>query len=219
MSETTDILLAIHHHIFRDGVELIIADEDGLRVSDSVKNSEELFERIKTGAHNLLILDLSLPDVEVPGIIEQITDIAPDLKILALSDNKHPEKIKPVLKAGAAGYIFKKRGKKELINAIGVIQGGNQYLCDDSIKILTGLLEDTSSEQESSAELTERELEVLNLICREYTNKQIGDLLSISVRTVDAHRRNILQKTGAKNTAGLVKYAIKHNVYNIEGTG
>lgn len=215
MAKSANILLAVHHKIFRDGIKLILSDEKNFTVSNMVKNKEELLSAVAQNNYNILILDLDMPGLEIPGIIKKLTDKNPTLKILALSDANHPEKIKHVISAGTAGYMFKKRGKKELINAVKVILSGNQYLCDDTIKILTGGYDGPQLKQKATEILTEREREVLNLICREYTNKEIGELLSISVRTVDAHRRNLLQKIDAKNTAGLVKFAIEQNIYSI----
>lgn len=217
MSKSSGILIAVEARIFSDGIELIINDEPDLHVSRKVRNKADLLEGLKDDSSKLLILDLDVPDLDIPSIITSILEKSENLKILVLSETENPEQIKESMNAGAAGFIFKRRGRDELINAIKVILGGNQYLCDDTINILTGSYSQVGTMGHSITELTERELEVLNLICREYTNKEIGDLLSISVRTVDTHRRNILQKTGAKNTAGLVKYAIKHNVFNIKG--
>ena len=118
------------------------------------------------------------------------------------------------MQAGASGYIFKKRGADELIKAVKEVNSGNQYLCNDTIELLVEGKKFRSTNKRA-ADLTERELQVLQLICREYINREIAEELGISVRTVDAHRRNVLQKTGAKNTAGLVKFAIKNDLFSL----
>ena len=120
-----------------------------------------------------------------------------------------------MLEAGATGYILKNAGKEEMINAIQTVANGNSYFSSQvSAKLLEQIINPTFSTRNKSEGniLTEREMEVLKLIADEYSNPEIAEKLFISVRTVDTHRRNLLDKLGVKNTAGLVKYAIKHGL-------
>jgi DNA-binding NarL/FixJ family response regulator len=146
---------------------------------------------------------------------ERIKKKQPDVKVLALTMLSEDQHIKKMIKAGASGYILKSSGKEELIKAITTIMDGKHYFSDEATQsILQELVQPSVSKNRDADEvnITDRELEVLKLIVNEFTNQEIADKLYISVRTVDTHRRNLLQKTGAKNTAGLVKYAIKNNL-------
>jgi DNA-binding NarL/FixJ family response regulator len=127
------------------------------------------------------------------------------------------EHIKSMIEAGATGYILKNSGQEELISAIETILKDENYFSDEvKDAIMQNMVQKKTKTHKISGEpipLTRREKDVLNLIVQEYTNYEIADKLFISVRTVDAHRRNLLEKTGARNTAGLVKFAIENNLF------
>jgi len=212
-----NILLAVRYQILRDGVEKILADESGFRVKETAKNKEDLFALpIEEG--EVLVLDADIADLNPPEIIQDLKERNPDIHILVFSEMQNPEFIKEIMQSGASGYLFKRQSSNELVNGIKEVAAGKKFLCNEIIQLLLqegDIGKKVKNSKDFSVELTDRELQVLALICQEMTNKEIGDKLHISVRTVDAHRRNILQKTGAKNTAGLVKYAIKHQIYNV----
>ena len=203
------ILLAIYHEILRDGIEAILSEVHEYTISDSVRTKDELINHLGENDYNLLIIDLEIPEMKVKGAISEIKEINKEMKILPISGPLQSHQIKQLLQSGSDGFLFKRRGKDELLKAVNLILEGGHYLCDDTIRIL---VDDKEISTKATDDLTEREVEILELICREHTNQDIADMLHISVRTVDAHRRNLLQKTGAKNTVGLVKYAIKNNI-------
>lgn len=213
--ELVNILIAEHHRIVRDGLKMILSEVSGIKIKDTVANREELLKYAFNGGEDIVILDLDMPNLDMKNTIERLKEENPDVSILCISDVEDQEQIKRVMVAGVSGYILKKRGKEEIIEAIGVIKNGNQYLCDESIQALVQDSSDSLSFDVNTSELTDRELEVLRLICQEYTNKESAKELGISVRTVDAHRRSLLQKTGAKNTAGLVKFAFKNQILSL----
>ena len=120
-----------------------------------------------------------------------------------------------MMEAGAAGYILKDLGKDELLKALKAIVSGKNYFSPEiTISVIKELTSPTKQSSLFNNPLTSRELEVLELIVKEHSNQEIADILTISIRTVDAHRRNLLEKTGSKNTAGLVKFAIKNKLAN-----
>lgn len=213
--DLVNILIAEHHRIVRDGIKMILTDVPGLKVVDAVASKEELLSFNFNGDTDIIVLDLDMPELDMKNTIEKLKRENPGIKILCISDVEDKEQIKRVMVAGVSGYILKKRGKEEIIEAIEVIQNGNQYLCDETIKALVHDKSNDLAFDVESSSLTEREVEILRLICEEYTNKESADELGISIRTVDAHRRSLLQKTGAKNTAGLVKFAFKNQIVSI----
>lgn len=207
-------LIAVHYQIVRDGITRILTDDPEITVSKTAHREEQICVFLADNEIDVVIVDLDMPDLDGTDTIAEIHNTYPDSHILAISNDVKAARIKSVLQAGASGFICKKRSADELIEASKEVYNGNQYLCDESISLLIDENKDKSSESAGNiAGLTEREKEVLELICEEYINREIADLLGISVRTVDAHRRNLLQKTGVKNTAGLVKFAIKHRLF------
>lgn len=208
------ILIAVHHQIVRDGITRILADDPDITVSATAENREQLCSFVSQNDIDVVVMDLDMPDLDVMNTLAEVRENHPDTRVLAISDNEDIGRIKSVLQAGASGFMLKKRGANELLQAAKVVNKGNPYLCDESIKLLVSD-ENSSTPPKTSADLTDRELEVLGLICEEYINREIADKLGISVRTVDAHRRNLLQKTAAKNTAGLVKFAIRHRLFTL----
>ena len=213
-----DIRIAVvdDHEIVRDGIKILLEDEPGMEIAYEAKNGKEAVQKCKKNAPDLIIMDITMPEMDGIQATKVIKDNYPDVKILALTMLSEDQHIRKMIKAGASGYILKSSGKEELLNAIEKIMNGQHYFSDDATKaILQELVspEVKSLRDSEEVNITDREKEVLKLIVDEYTNQEIADELFVSVRTVDAHRRNLLQKTGAKNTAGLVKYAIKNNLF------
>lgn len=207
--ESVNILIAIQYQIVRDGIRKILEDEAGITITRTLRSVDEFSSEVFCG-QDILIVDLDMPGIKTPEIFRQIRDSHPSMRLIGISKSESGAKIKNFMEAGASGYLFKKRSAGDLIEAVRKVSNGEKYLCDEAIRLLVNLENANSAD---AGDITDREMEVLILICRELTNREIANQLGISVRTVDAHRRNILQKTGAKNTAGLVKYAIKHQIF------
>jgi DNA-binding NarL/FixJ family response regulator len=185
-----------------------------LEVVATTTNADELLF-LPFDEESLLILDLSLPNSDKINTVKKLADKYPHLCILTIGEKESPGQLKEIMQAGASGYLYKRQKADDMIEAIKKVSEGDTYLSDETISKLYHKSESDNVSTTASADLTKREREVLELICRELTNREIAELLSISVRTVDAHRRNILQKTGAKNTAGLVKFAIINQIYSL----
>lgn len=216
------IAIVDDHQIVRDGIKILIEDEPGFEISFEAENGEQATKLSLEHKPDLIVMDITMPKMNGIEATEQIKKEQPDVKVLALTMLSEDQHIKKMIKAGASGYILKSSGKEELIKAINTIMDGKHYFSDDATQaILQELVQPTVSKNREPDEIniTERELEVLKLIVNEFTNQEIADQLYVSVRTVDAHRRNLLQKTGAKNTAGLVKYAIKNKLFDNNNSG
>lgn len=213
-----NILLADDHTIVRDGIKTLLEDEVGFHIVTEAQNGAEAVEACQDHDVDVIIMDISMPDMNGIEATEQIKEKYPDIKILALTMLDEDQHIRKMIEAGASGYILKSSDKNELIEAITTILEGQHYFSEEATQsVMMDLVKGESKDSTSDpAQLTDREKEILEYIVKEYTNQQIADELYISIRTVDAHRRNLLQKTGAKNTAGLVTYAIKHNLVEIE---
>jgi len=212
------ILLVDDHDIVRDGIRSLLEDEVGFNIVDEAANGIEALESCGNTNLDAIVMDINMPKMNGIEATEKIKEKYPDLKILALTMMDEDEHIRKMIEAGASGYILKSSDKQELIDAIISILGGQHYFSSDAAQsVMMNLVKGkTQSGAGDPAKITEREREVLELIVKEFTNQEIADKLFISIRTVDAHRRNLLQKTGAKNTAGLVKYAIKYDLADIK---
>lgn len=213
-----NILLADDHNIVRDGIKTLLEDEVGFKVVTEAKTGAEAIEACQEHDIDVIIMDINMPEMNGIEATKHIKKEFPDIKILGLTMMDEDQHIRDMIEAGASGYILKSSGKDELVEAITKILDGQHYFSEETTRsVMMEMVKGTTGKSKTDpGELTEREIEVLELIVEQYTNQQIADELHISIRTVDAHRRNLLQKTGAKNTAGLVTYAIKHNLVDIE---
>ena len=213
-----NILLVDDHDIVRDGIRMLLEDEVGFGIEAEAENGEEAIDACKEHDIDLIIMDISMPGMNGIEATEKIKESSPDIKVLALTMMDEDQHIRQMIEAGASGYILKSSDKIELVDAITTILEGKHYFSNDATQsVMMDLVKGTDEKDETDpGNITDREKEVLELIVQQHTNQEVADKLHISTRTVDAHRRNLLQKTGAKNTAGLVTYAIKHNLADIE---
>jgi len=206
--KSLNILIADNRRVVREGIKSILSHDTECTIQGTVANLEDMFASIYKFMPNLLILNTDIPDRDGAQIVKKILKDFPTLKILAIIHSDAIDYIKDLLDAGVLGILLPDRKGDELVNALQLMKNGKQFLSKRIVKALAN-----NKYTSKKCRLTNRELQVLTLICKEHTNKEIAKKLNISVRTVDAHRRNILQKTNSNNTAGLVTYAIKHELY------
>ena len=208
------VLLADDHKIVRDGIKLMLESQAGIDVVAEAENGMDVIKKLKHETVDLIVMDINMPEMDGITATRTIKEKYPDLKVLALTMSNDDLHIRQMIQAGASGYIMKSAGRNELKEAILTIMDGKHYFSDEATQsIMMDLVKGKGkSSSPDPIHITDRELEILDLIVQEYTNQEIAEKLYISSRTVDAHRRNLLQKTGARNTAGLVKYAFQHNL-------
>ena len=204
------VLIADDHKIFRDGIKSILEKEKDMEVVDEAANGIEVLEKLATTVVDVVILDLDIGKPTGIEVTEIISEKYPEVKVLILSMIGLHDFVIQALETGATGYILKNTGKDEVITAIRSVAKGDSYFSKEVSSILVEQLNKprTIKKRSEGIPLTAREVEVLQLIAQEYSNPEIAEKLFISIRTVDTHRRNLLEKLGLKNTAGLVKYAI-----------
>lgn len=206
------LIIADDHRIFREGLSELLKKEKNMEVLSLVGNGPELMEVLSKAVPNVILMDIDMGETSGIELTKQVKQKHPDIKVLALSMHDDKNYIVKMLESGASGYILKNAGKEEMLNAIQTVASGNSYFSSQvSAKLLEHLTNPKPAKKSQPTEtpLTDREIEVLKLIADEYSNPEIAEKLFISVRTVDTHRRNLLDKLGVKNTAGLVKYAIQ----------
>lgn len=211
------LALADDSKVIIDGLSAIAAAFDDLKVAFTANSGEDLLNKLEITQADVIILDYRMP----PGkngkeLCEIIKNEYPGTKVLMLSVNEDLTIIQDCLEAGADGYLLKyEAGNDELNEAIQSVINNETYFSKTILKKIidkVGRREDNKSHNKKSSMLTDREIEVLLLICKEYTTKEIAKEFFRSINTVQTHRKNMLEKTGSKNSVGLALYAVKHGL-------
>lgn len=215
MSIKKTIMLVDDHKIIRDGLKLYFEDSEVYDVVAEADNGSNALEILKDQSFDLVITDISMPVMDGITFTQKLKESYPTQKVMALTMLGENQHIKHMLSAGVNGYILKNSDRDEIMHAIDVIINGENYYSGEVTKIIMDGMagkKQTVNRLTLETPLTPREKEVLELIVKEFSNQEISDKLFISIRTVDAHKRNLLEKTGCKNIAGLVVYAMEHNI-------
>lgn len=213
----TSIFLVDDHQAFQDGIASLISFEKDMTVIGKASSVEEFMREIPKHSPDLILMDISLGDGTGTKAAKWYKERRPDCKILMLSMHSEEKYVKDVIGVGADGFLLKDAGTKEMMNAIRTVAGGNPFYSQEIFTHIANLVNQQPKGRRSKdgKQLTKRELEVIKLITEEKSNPEIAAELFISVRTVNTHRQNLLQKTGARNTAGLVKYALRHEIVSL----
>jgi len=210
MSEKIRVLLADDHSIVRKGISLVLENDDQIEIVGQASDGKEALEMVEQLAPDVLVADISMPEINGIELTKRINDQDLSTNILVLSTHFEEEYILKSFDAGASGYLPKDADEDEVISAIHTIASGEVYYTPKVSQILAqSVIKKNKKELGENKELTEREIEILQLVVDGLSNKEIADQLFISVRTVDTHRRNLMEKLEAKNTAELVRKAFE----------
>jgi len=206
------VILADDHVLVRHGLRLILEENSNLEIAAEVGDGLELLNVLHKINADLIILDVSMPNLRGIEAIPEIRRIRPNARVLMLTMHKEEDYLYQAISAGANGYLLKDDAEKELFSAIEHIKNGKIYispsLADQSMQNWARLRRG-EDDVRTSESLTIREREILKLIAEGKSNKDIGDLLYISVRTVERHRANMMSKLNIRKTAELVQYALR----------
>jgi len=194
--------------IILNGLQKILADVKNIRITGIYNNGDELLEGIAKEQPDVLLLDIQMPGKSGIELAAIITKQYKNIKIIALTNIDVVTQIKKILQQGVMGYLLKDASPETIINAIETVYGGEQYIQEQLRQQLLNSLSAGNAKQI----VTRREKEILQLIVDEFTNQEIAEKLFLSLRTVENHRNNLLQKLDVKNTAGLVKVAIQEGL-------
>jgi DNA-binding NarL/FixJ family response regulator len=221
MEELTPVRVIIteDHIILRQGLRMLLSEDPGLEVVGEAGNGVELLELLAHTPADVVLMDINMPEMDGFEATERIIAEYPDTKVIALSMLNSLPYVQKIMNCGASGFLLKTTGKDELRSATKLVAGGTNYICSElSISLLSNSTAPVAARNEKVEQtgLSKREIEVLVLIAEGFTNAEIADKLFTSKRTIETHRQNILEKTGAKNTANLIKYAIGHKIIDIE---
>lgn len=218
VTDKIKVLLVDDHQIIRDGVKTMILDEPDIEFAGCAENGIKALEQIKLNQPDIVISDISMPDMTGIELCEKLTNADNSAKVLFLSMYTTDNYIFNAIKAGARGILPKQETTREmLLEAIRTIHSGNEYYAPSiSKKMLTnfvsGLKRGTTTETTAKYTLTPREKEILKLYVEGYSNQEVADKLNISIRTVETHKNNIMQKFEFKSTVEMIKFALKNNI-------
>lgn len=203
------VVLVDDHQIVLDGLVSLLKSDPDFIVLAALGSGEALLEFLKTDQPDILLTDYSLPGISGLEIIRRVKRDYPSTKVVALSMHDEAHLVRSMLKEGVDGYLLKNIQQFELKNALKQVILGMPYVSPEITKLL---MNDLHSPTEGQALLTDRERDILRLIAREYSNKQMAEELFISERTVETHRKNIFRKTNTSSLVGLIKYAYEHKL-------
>lgn len=215
-AEKYKVILADDHQLFRSGLRGLLGRYDVCDITAEVGDGKELLDALESGAEcDVVLMDIDMPDMNGIEATRQVAERWPDIRIITLSMHGDEEFYFQMVEAGAKGFILKNSEVSEVVQAITAVGEGGSYFSQELLFSLVGSLKHTPHVEHPEDLLSQREREILLLICKGFSNMEIADQLFISKRTVDKHRANILEKTGCRNTANLVVYAIKNKLVEI----
>jgi len=201
--------------MYLEGLALLLGKQEGIEVIGTALTGKDLLSRVKDIQTDILLLDVYLPDVGEEELLQSIRAVRQDLKIIYLTLLRGTRYIHKLTRHNIQGYILKNASLDELVGALRTVYEGGSYFSKD---INIGDRDEdfrntiTIEDKQIDEILSRRELEVLKLICREYSNAEIADKLFLSVSTVETHRKNLIAKLGVNNTVGLVKFALRNKL-------
>lgn len=206
-----NILLAEEQKIVREGIKSLLKDEPGISIVAEAKNGKELLESLKSEKTDLAIIDLNLPIMDGLETTRYIKEHHQGVKVLILSMIDSENFLTKGLDSGADGFLLKNTGKDELKLAISKIMDGDNFICSGIACLMMEKIKENVSflPRKSSVQLSDREMEILQLIGQGLTNSEIADKIFTSRRTVESHRKKLIEKTNSRNTATLIKYAVQ----------
>lgn len=210
------VMIADDHAIFRDGFRLLLKDQrDALLVGEAA-NGRELIQRVEELHPNIVITDIKMPDTDGIELCRQLRTHYPEVDVIALSMFSDDHLIADMLEAGAKGYLLKNTNRNELLQAIRTVFDGGTYYSPatgEKLARLIGKNKFQLQKKQLSVRFSAREKEILQLICEQYTTREIAGALNLSIRTIESYRLSLHEKTRSRNSIGVVIYAIRNGLF------
>lgn len=208
-------------HLFRKGLAALIEGAENFELVAEAESGKILLEQIASlnELPDIALVDMNMPEMNGIELAKILHNTYPSIKIIILTVHDQERFISKMIHEGASGYLIKNCEIDELMHAIYTVQQTGFYINDLTLKAMTNASkykgDNITNINNIPIEITKREHEVLQMICMQWTNSEIADKLFVSVRTVDGHRNNLLTKTGCRNTAGLVLFAVSNGLFDI----
>lgn len=214
------ILIVDDHQLIINGIKVMIESVENFQIIGECNDGNSAVELANKLQPNVIIMDISMPGISGIEATKLILKNNTEIKILALTQHEESEYVLQLLNAGGFGYLLKNSRKEEFIEAIFSVSKGVKYFSKKISNLLLNNLLETNPTENSTVRtkitLTKREREITQKIAEEMSNQQIAEQLNISLRTVETHRRNIMQKLNVKNAVSLVRYAVQHNLVSLK---
>jgi DNA-binding NarL/FixJ family response regulator len=206
------LLIVDDHQIILDGLTSLLSDQEDIRVVETATNGREAIEILKILTVDVILMDIDMPVMNGIDAAAEIKKQPNTPKIIILSMHMESGMIRSLIETGVDGYLFKNSGKEETIKAIRDVDAGKKVFSSDVTLSLSKINNKKVVAGQLDVDLTNREIEILKLIAEGYSNKEIGEKLFISHRTVDTHRTNMMKKLDVNNIAGLISFAIRNKL-------
>lgn len=212
MSDKINILLADDHQMFLDGITTMLQRSRKVEILGTAKSGEELLKLLENNQPDMVITDLQMEGMSGVEAAEKIKAKYPQVKIMALTMHNEEGFVRKLMEHGVSGYVLKNAGKEELMTAIDQVMTGKGFFSPEVMATMMKSFKKPAPKKTDNLPLSEREKQIISLICKEYTTNEIAEELKLSPLTIETHRKNVFLKLGVKNIAGLVRFAIKHNL-------
>jgi DNA-binding NarL/FixJ family response regulator len=213
---TIRVLIADDHSLVRDGMIALLEKVPGIEVVGEANDGLEAIEMIRMHRPSFVLMDIGMKPLNGLDATERITKEFPGVRVIILSMHANEEYVLRALRAGAAGYLLKDAKKQELLDAIQIVASGKTYLSPQvSRHVIENYVRSVGAETSPLEQLTPRQREILRLIAEGRTNKEIAQLLNVSIKTVDTHRMLLMQRLDIHDIAGLVRFAIKVGLISV----
>lgn len=209
------VVLVDDHILFLNGLKLLLDTYDSIDIVGEAHNGKEYLTLAETVPHDIVLMDINMPVMHGVDATKKITDSNKGIKVIALSMFGEEEYYYKMIDAGVSGFLLKNSDITELIEAIETVNDGSKYFSQELLYNVVKNIKKTEQIVDAQNLLSEREVEVLFLICKGLSNQEIAESLDISKRTVDKHRANLLEKTKSKNTVSLVMFAVKNKLITL----
>lgn len=206
------IILVDDHHLFGQSLYSLLIQMKGVRQVSVFQRGAEVLEYLKNNSADMVLSDLQMPEMNGIELTSKIHEHFPNIRVLILTIDDEPYKIRQAISAGASGYLLKDTNKAELEEAIGKLFQGLPYYSEKVLKIITTGEKDKSLINKELAQLSAREIDVLKLIAQEFSTNEIAEQLFVSVNTIESHRKSLMKKLDVKNVVGLIKFAMRHKL-------
>ncbi|GAB4529031.1 MAG: response regulator transcription factor [Anaerolineae bacterium] len=211
------VLIVDDHAILRDGIRSLLERQEGITVVGEASNGREALTRVGELQPDIVLMDVAMPVMDGLEATRRVKETYPEVRVLILTQHDNQEYVTPLLKAGASGYVLKRSGGREVVSAIRHVYDEGAFLEPEIARNVLHDYSRTRADKETDRPaLTERELQVLELVVEGKSNKEIARALVISPKTVSVHRSNIMSKLGVHNSVELVRYVMQHNLLDLD---
>lgn len=210
-----NLILAEDHNIVRNGIRMLLESDQEISIIGEATNGRQVLEMVESGLKpDIVMADINMPELDGLSLIKELKLLSPDIRIVMLSMLDNEKYVAQAFAAGAVGYLLKNISADELIFSLKHVHSGEKYLCSElSIRLLDKLVHSAGvplniNKDNAQIEFSMREIEILHLIAEGLTNLEMSDKLFISKRTIEGHRQSLIEKTGSRNTAALIRFAV-----------